>query len=173
MTAFRHSAALDRLAQDDPPARSISRSGPAVLVSALLTMTCWIPAPAAPSARCGADISRAKPSACRRRTPSFWCSFYAAVLAACPAGSTRISSARQSDAVRRAGRHRISVHRGGRGAGYVWGGVLGAGIVVILKEILQSYLPYIFGARASSKPSCSASSWSACCNWRRPASGPG
>src|SRR3954465_6807533 len=30
------------------------------------------------------------------------------------------------------------------GAGYVWGGVLGAGIVVILKEILQSYLPYIF-----------------------------
>src|SRR3954447_17180105 len=30
------------------------------------------------------------------------------------------------------------------GAGYVWGGVLGAGIVVILKEILQSYLPYLF-----------------------------
>jgi branched-chain amino acid transport system permease protein len=30
------------------------------------------------------------------------------------------------------------------GAGYVWGGVLGAAIVVILKEILQSYLPYIF-----------------------------
>src|SRR5438270_7396612 len=30
------------------------------------------------------------------------------------------------------------------GAGYVWGGVLGAGIVVVLKEILQSYLPYIF-----------------------------
>ena len=27
------------------------------------------------------------------------------------------------------------------GAGYVWGAVLGAGIVVILKEILQSYLP--------------------------------
>ena len=27
------------------------------------------------------------------------------------------------------------------GAGYVWGGVLGAAIVVILKEILQSYLP--------------------------------
>ena len=33
------------------------------------------------------------------------------------------------------------------GAGYVWGGVLGAGIVVILKEILQSYLPYIFGGQ--------------------------
>ena len=27
------------------------------------------------------------------------------------------------------------------GAGYVWGGVLGAAIVVVLKEILQSYLP--------------------------------
>jgi branched-chain amino acid transport system permease protein len=31
------------------------------------------------------------------------------------------------------------------GAGYVWGGVLGAALVVILKEVLQSYLPYIFG----------------------------
>ena len=31
------------------------------------------------------------------------------------------------------------------GAGYVWGAVLGAGIVVILKEILQGYLPLIFG----------------------------
>src|SRR5579872_343869 len=30
------------------------------------------------------------------------------------------------------------------GAGYVWGGVLGAAIVVVLKEILQSYLPYLF-----------------------------
>ena len=29
------------------------------------------------------------------------------------------------------------------GAGYVWGGVLGAAIVVVLKEILQSYLPYL------------------------------
>ena len=34
------------------------------------------------------------------------------------------------------------------GAGYVWGAVLGAGIVVILKEVLQSYLPYIFGGQA-------------------------
>ncbi|MBR1199745.1 branched-chain amino acid ABC transporter ATP-binding protein/permease [Bradyrhizobium sp. AUGA SZCCT0240] len=34
------------------------------------------------------------------------------------------------------------------GAGYVWGAVLGAGIVVILKEILQSYLPYIFGGQS-------------------------
>ncbi|NEV00920.1 hypothetical protein, partial [Bradyrhizobium uaiense] len=32
--------------------------------------------------------------------------------------------------------------------GYVWGGVLGAGIVVILKEVLQSYLPYIFGGQS-------------------------
>jgi len=30
------------------------------------------------------------------------------------------------------------------GAGYVWGGALGAAIVVVLKEILQSYLPYLF-----------------------------
>ncbi|HET7888239.1 MAG TPA: branched-chain amino acid ABC transporter ATP-binding protein/permease [Bradyrhizobium sp.] len=30
------------------------------------------------------------------------------------------------------------------GAGYVWGGVLGAAIVVILKEILQDYLPLLF-----------------------------
>src|SRR5215468_4338050 len=29
------------------------------------------------------------------------------------------------------------------GAGYVWGGVVGAAIVVIMKEILQSYLPLI------------------------------
>jgi branched-chain amino acid transport system permease protein len=30
------------------------------------------------------------------------------------------------------------------GAGYVWGGVLGAAIVVVLKEVLQDYLPYVF-----------------------------
>ncbi|MBV9563620.1 MAG: branched-chain amino acid ABC transporter ATP-binding protein/permease [Bradyrhizobium sp.] len=29
------------------------------------------------------------------------------------------------------------------GAGYVWGAVLGAGIVVVLKEVLQSYLPLL------------------------------
>jgi branched-chain amino acid transport system permease protein len=29
------------------------------------------------------------------------------------------------------------------GAGYVWGGVLGAAIVVVLKEVLQSYLPML------------------------------
>lgn len=34
------------------------------------------------------------------------------------------------------------------GAGYVWGAVLGAGVVVILKEILQSYLPLIFGGQS-------------------------
>jgi ABC-type branched-subunit amino acid transport system ATPase component len=34
------------------------------------------------------------------------------------------------------------------GAGYVWGAVLGAGIVVVLKEILQSYLPFIFGGQS-------------------------
>src|SRR5579864_2392798 len=30
------------------------------------------------------------------------------------------------------------------GAGFVWGGVLGAATVVVLKEILQGYLPYLF-----------------------------
>ena len=34
------------------------------------------------------------------------------------------------------------------GAGYVWGAVLGAGLVVILKEVLQSYLPYVFGGQS-------------------------
>jgi branched-chain amino acid transport system permease protein len=33
------------------------------------------------------------------------------------------------------------------GAGYVWGAVLGAALVVVLKEILQSYLPYVFGSQ--------------------------
>jgi branched-chain amino acid transport system permease protein len=33
------------------------------------------------------------------------------------------------------------------GAGYVWGAVLGAAIVVVLKEILQSYLPFVFGGQ--------------------------
>jgi branched-chain amino acid transport system permease protein len=33
------------------------------------------------------------------------------------------------------------------GAGYVWGAVLGAAIVVVLKEILQSYLPLVFGGQ--------------------------
>jgi len=31
------------------------------------------------------------------------------------------------------------------GAGFIWGGVLGAFIVILLKEILQSYLPLLFG----------------------------
>jgi branched-chain amino acid transport system permease protein len=33
------------------------------------------------------------------------------------------------------------------GAGYVWGAVLGAAVVVVLKEILQSWLPVIFGGQ--------------------------
>src|SRR6201995_1860339 len=33
------------------------------------------------------------------------------------------------------------------GAGYVWGAVLGAAIVVVLKEVLQSYLPMLFGGQ--------------------------
>ena len=34
------------------------------------------------------------------------------------------------------------------GAGYVWGAVLGAGIVVVLKEFLQSFLPVVFHGSA-------------------------
>src|SRR5436305_6151616 len=33
------------------------------------------------------------------------------------------------------------------GAGYVWGAVLGAAIVVVLKEILQGWLPVLFGGQ--------------------------
>jgi branched-chain amino acid transport system permease protein len=33
------------------------------------------------------------------------------------------------------------------GAGYVWGGVLGAALVVVLKEVLQGYLPLLFGGQ--------------------------
>ncbi|MGP9811778.1 branched-chain amino acid ABC transporter ATP-binding protein/permease [Rhodopseudomonas sp. NSM] len=33
------------------------------------------------------------------------------------------------------------------GAGYVWGGVLGAAIVIVLKEVLQGYLPMLFGGQ--------------------------
>lgn len=33
------------------------------------------------------------------------------------------------------------------GAGYVWGGVLGAALVIIMKELLQSYLPLLFGGQ--------------------------
>ncbi|MGO3929626.1 branched-chain amino acid ABC transporter ATP-binding protein/permease [Rhodopseudomonas pseudopalustris] len=33
------------------------------------------------------------------------------------------------------------------GAGYVWGGVLGAAIVIVLKEVLQGYLPMVFGGQ--------------------------
>ncbi len=33
------------------------------------------------------------------------------------------------------------------GAGYVWGAVLGATLVMLLKEVLQSYLPMLFGGQ--------------------------
>ena len=58
------------------------------------------------------------------------------------------------------------------GAGYVWGGVLGAAIVVVLKEILQSYLPYLFHGEGQLETIVFGILWR-CCNWRRPASGPG
>jgi ABC-type branched-subunit amino acid transport system permease subunit len=57
------------------------------------------------------------------------------------------------------------------GAGYVWGGVLGAAIVVILKEVLQSYLPMLLHGEGQLETLCSASfSWRYC-SWRRMASG--
>lgn len=34
------------------------------------------------------------------------------------------------------------------GAGYVWGAVLGAGVVIVLKELLQGYLPLVFHGQA-------------------------
>ena len=51
-------------------------------------------APAARSARCGADMSPPKRSASRRRAPNFWFSFTRPCWPDCPAGSMRISSAR-------------------------------------------------------------------------------
>jgi len=40
---------------------------------------------------------------------------------------------------------RIPVHRRGRGAGYVWGAGARRRHRGVLKEILQSYLPFVFG----------------------------
>ena len=105
-------------------------------------------APAAPSARCGAATSPPKPSACRRRAPNFWSSSMPRCWPGFPAGSMRISqrAVNPTPFGAQAGIEYLFVAVVG-GAGYVWGGVLGAAIVVILKEILQSYLPYVFGGQ--------------------------
>ena len=61
---------------------------------------------------------------------------------ASPAGSTRISSAPSIPTPFgvQAGIEYLFMAVVG-GAGYVWGAVLGAGIVMILKEMLQDLLP--------------------------------
>ena len=59
------------------------------------------------------------------------------------------------------------------GAGYVWGGVLGAAIVVVLRKSCRAICPICFTAKASLRPSCSASCWWCCCNWRHQGCGPG
>ena len=60
------------------------------------------------------------------------------------------------------------------GAGYVWGGVLGAGHRRHPEgNSAELSAVSVSAARASSRPSCSASCWWCCCNWRRPACGPG
>ena len=71
-------------------------------------------------------------------------------------------------------RHRVSVHRRGRRRRLCLGRGAGRrhrrdpeGDPAELSAVCCS------AARASSRPSCSASCWSCCCSWRRPASGPG
>ena len=54
------------------------------------------------------------------------------------------------------------------GAGYVWGAVLGAGVVTILKDILQGRAAgRCSRSTRSSRPSCSVRCWCCCCRWRR------
>ena len=109
-------------------------------------------APAAPSARCGADISPPKPLACRRPRAKLLVFIYAAVLAGLSgwlyAHFQRAANPTPFGA--QAGIEYLFIAVVG-GAGYVWGGVLGAAIVVILKEILQSYLPYVFARRGPAR----------------------
>lgn len=66
----------------------------AVILSALLTMNLLDSAPAAPSARSGAAMSRPRRSACTRRGRKCWCSSMPPCSPASPAGSTPIFNAR-------------------------------------------------------------------------------
>ena len=45
------------------------------------------------------------------------------------------------------------------GAGYVWGALVGAALIIVLKQVLQNSLPSCSAAPASSRSSCSACSW--------------
>ena len=81
---------------------------------------------------------------------------------------------RQPDAVRRACRHRISLHRRGRRRRLC----LGRGARRRHRrdpegDPAELSAADVSAARASSRPSCSASCWWSCCSSRRPASGRG
>ena len=81
---------------------------------------------------------------------------------------------RQPDAVRRAGRHRVSVHRRGRRRRLRLGrGARRRDRRDPERGAAELSAVCLSAARASSKPSCSASCWWCCCNWRRPGSGRG
>src|SRR5207245_2347348 len=54
------------------------------------------------------------------------------------------------------------------GAGYVWGGVLGAAIVVVLEEVLESYLPLILPGSGRTAPVSVRPSTASPARWRRP-----
>jgi ABC-type branched-chain amino acid transport system, permease component len=96
------------------PARSTFAIWIAVLISAILTMNLL-------DSRTGRAIRALRRGhiageafGVQTRAPSSWCSSMRRCWPACPAGSMRISSAPPTRPVRRAGRHRISVHRRGR-----------------------------------------------------------
>ena len=143
-------AAVDRLVQDDRPRHDLFCDlDRGAAVGAADHEPAGLRAPAAPSARCGAATSPPKPLACRRRAPSCWCSSMPRCWPASPAGSMRISSAppiRPRSARRPASN--ISSSRWSAAPAMSGAACSAPAIVVILKEILQSYLPYIFGGQA-------------------------
>jgi ABC-type branched-subunit amino acid transport system permease subunit len=61
-------------------------------------------------------------------------------LAVCPPAALR-----EPDALRPAHRHRVPLHGGGGRGGHVWGALVGAGVITMLKQWLQDWLPKIFG----------------------------
>ena len=148
----------------------------AVLISALLTMNLL-------DSRTGRAIRALRRGACRRRgvrradaaRAKLLVFIYAAVLAGLSgwlyAHFQRAANPTPFGA--QAGIEYLFIAVVG-GAGYVWGAVLGAGIVVILKEVLQSYLPLYFRRPEPARDHrVRHPAGRACCSWRRPASGPG